>query len=366
MGGGFQMEGYWVWGSSVAKGDDGLFHMFVSRWPKRLPFHPGWMVASEIVHATSKTAEGPYRFSEVVLPARGPQYWDGRSTHNPKIVRHGKTWILFYMGSTHPFADVDKPETLTLDSPYAVIGRSSKRIGVATASSPFGPWTRRDAPVLPTRPGTFYSFLTSNPAPFIDKDGSVLLLFKGRGHGPKFPYQTPMSIGVARAPHFLGPYTVVSDKPIFSLDTIGEIEDPVLWKDGDGVSHAGQGPARRHHRRKTRRPDRPFQRRHRPGRWTRRRSPTPSAWSGPTAKPRRWASWSGPSCCSRTASPRTCSSPPWTARAASSTARSPGTWWCGSSRGGNRARGPTAPPLPGPAAATSGLLSHLVPPRNLQ
>ena len=102
---------------------------------------------------------------------------------------------------------------------------------MATATSPFGPWTRRDAPVLATKPGTFYSFLTSNPAPYIDKDGSVLLLFKGRGHGDKFPYQTPMSIGVARAPRYEGPYTVVSDKPIFGVDHGGEVEDPFLWKD---------------------------------------------------------------------------------------------------------------------------------------
>ena len=59
-GGGFQMEGYWVWCPSVVKGDDGLYHLFASRWPKRLPFHPGWLVASEVVHATAKTAEGPY------------------------------------------------------------------------------------------------------------------------------------------------------------------------------------------------------------------------------------------------------------------------------------------------------------------
>src|SRR5205814_477401 len=38
VGGGFQMDGYWVWCSSVVKGDDGLYHMFASRWPKRLPF----------------------------------------------------------------------------------------------------------------------------------------------------------------------------------------------------------------------------------------------------------------------------------------------------------------------------------------
>ena len=88
VGGGFAMEDYWVWGSSVVRGDDSLYHMYVSRWPKNLPFHPGWMVASEIVHAVSENPEGPYQFSDVALPARGPEYWDGRSTHNPRILRH--------------------------------------------------------------------------------------------------------------------------------------------------------------------------------------------------------------------------------------------------------------------------------------
>lgn len=58
----FQSEGYWVWGSSVVKSPDGKYHMYVSRFPKSLPFHPGWMVASEIVHAVSDNIEGPYTF----------------------------------------------------------------------------------------------------------------------------------------------------------------------------------------------------------------------------------------------------------------------------------------------------------------
>ena len=34
----FASEGYWVWGSSIVKGDDGKYHMFVSRFPHtRLP-----------------------------------------------------------------------------------------------------------------------------------------------------------------------------------------------------------------------------------------------------------------------------------------------------------------------------------------
>ncbi|MEG2500550.1 MAG: hypothetical protein RSA78_05740, partial [Oscillospiraceae bacterium] len=43
-GGGFSMEGYWVWCGSVIKGEDGKYHMFASRWKKTLPFHPGWGV----------------------------------------------------------------------------------------------------------------------------------------------------------------------------------------------------------------------------------------------------------------------------------------------------------------------------------
>lgn len=114
IGGGIAQEDYWVWGSSVVKGDDNLYHMYVSRWPKRLPFHPGWLVASEIVYAVSETPEGPYRFSDVTLPARGAEYWDGRSTHNPRMLRHKDLYVLFYMGSTHPFEEVSNPDTLTL------------------------------------------------------------------------------------------------------------------------------------------------------------------------------------------------------------------------------------------------------------
>ena len=235
VGGGFSMEGYWVWCGSVIKGDDNLYHMYASRWPKNLPFHPGWMAASEVVHATSKTPEGPFSFSEIALPARGAQYWDGRATHNPRVVKYKDTYILYYMGSTHPFDDViANPDTLTLQSMYATVGRANKRIGIATSKSPFGPWERRDQPILDTKPDSYYSFLTSNPAPLIEEDGSVLLVFKARAYKSKYPFQGDMSLGVAKAPNFNGPYTVVSPEPIFSMNKYGEVEDPYIWKDQTG------------------------------------------------------------------------------------------------------------------------------------
>lgn len=229
----FESEGYWVWGSSIVKGEDGKYHMFVSRFPKSLPFHPGWMIASEIVHATSDTPEGPYKFSDIALPARGAQYWDGRSTHNPRILKYQNKYYLIYMGSTHPFANPTY-EQLTLDSPWCIIGRSNKRIGLAVADSPYGPWKRFDEPILKTKPNTFYSFLTSNPSPIIQEDGSVMMIFKGRTYigDNKF---SDMALGMAYAPSIEGPYKVLNnDQPIFQVNGQGEAEDPFLWKDNKG------------------------------------------------------------------------------------------------------------------------------------
>lgn len=229
--GGFRMEGYWVWCGSAVQGEDGRFHLFASRWPKSLPMHPGWLVGSEIVRAVTDRPEGPYVFQEVVLPSRGAEYWDGRSTHNPHIVKHGGRYLLFYMGSTHPLPEPEPGHGFGLQDPRCIVARANKRIGLAVADSVFGPWERRDAPILATRPGKFDSFLTSNPAPCVHEDGSVLLIYKarryeGNTHGG-------MTIGAARAEHYLGPYRVVSEGPIFPPEQF-HLEDPFIWRTADG------------------------------------------------------------------------------------------------------------------------------------
>jgi len=229
---GFRMKDYWIWCPSVIRGDDGLYHLFSSRWPKWLPFHPGWMTHSEVVRAVARTPEGPYEFKEVVLPARGPEYWDGRSTHNPTIRRYAGRYYLFYTGSTHALPDLHPGDRFPLSDPRCLVARSMKRVGLAWADSLAGPWHRADAPILPTKPGTFYSFLTSNPAPCIHEDGRVTLLFKARAwQGEKFG---PMTIGLATALSPGDSYSVASQEPVFSSSRFGEMEDPFLWHDGEG------------------------------------------------------------------------------------------------------------------------------------
>lgn len=159
--------------------------------------HPSWLTSSEIVRAVADRPEGPYTFAEVVLPARGPAYWDGMMTHNPHIVQYGKRYVLFYTGSTHPFPDVSPDEPLALDDPRVIVARSRKRIGVAVADRVEGPWLRRDEPLLPTRPGMFDSYFTSNAAPVVHEDGSILLMYKSRAYTTGTHEYSRMALGVA-------------------------------------------------------------------------------------------------------------------------------------------------------------------------
>ncbi len=119
-------------------------------------------MASEIVHAVADKPEGPHTFSEVAFACtRCAILGFGRATHNPQIVKHKGQYILFYMGSTHPFED-PRAKELTLQSHWCIAARNNKRIGVAVSNSPYGPWKRLDQPILPVKPNTFYSFLTQS------------------------------------------------------------------------------------------------------------------------------------------------------------------------------------------------------------
>lgn len=236
--GGFAMDGYWVWCSSVIRGEDGKYHMFASRWSLDYPMHPGWLVASEVVRAVSDTPVGPYKFQEVVLPARGPQYFDGRSTHNPHITKCGDTYILYYMGSTHPFPEVKNPSKLKHEDYITVVARANKRIGVATSKSIFGPWKRSDTPILFPRPDYFDNFFTSNPAPCIDKNDGCTMIYKTRAYlsclDAPFLHGS-MSFGVAKSMNTTEGFSQMLDIPLFDGEGF-EMEDPFIWIDQDGYN----------------------------------------------------------------------------------------------------------------------------------
>jgi hypothetical protein len=123
-----ESEGWYVWCVAPIYGQDGKVHVFYSRW-KASKGMGGWLRGSEIAHAVADKPEGPYRFVETVLAPR-PGYWDATTCHNPHIHYLDGRYYLFYMGNSN-----GKTNT--------------KRIGVATAPSVYGPWTRYDHPLGP-------------------------------------------------------------------------------------------------------------------------------------------------------------------------------------------------------------------------
>jgi hypothetical protein len=236
--GGFAMDGYWVWCGSCARGEDGRYHLFASRWPKRLPFHPNWVSNSEVVRASADHPSGPYTFEEVVLPPR-PGHWDATMTHNlthnPTIHRHGDTWILFYTGARGIGRDgTDAPPQEAISQEQYALHWLTKRIGIATAPHITGPWTRRDAPILDVRPGEWDSDITSNAAPAVRPDGSVVLVYKSSLGRMSTRDQAPLKLGVAVADHWAGPYRRARLTPLDEFNgPATNIEDPYLWWQDD-------------------------------------------------------------------------------------------------------------------------------------
>ena len=220
--GGFAMEDYWVWCGSVIRGEDGRYHMFAARWPKRFPFFEGYIVASEVVRASSDTPVGPYVFEEVVLPARGSEYWDGRMTHNPTIHKCGDTYLLFYIGATYEGKTPTPEEVADPDCPQRRTSYPNIRIGLTTSRSVFGPWTRRDAPALLPRPGKWDSSVVTNPAPCVREDGTVYLYYRSN---------TPegLRIGVTKAADYGSPFHRLQDDPVLRFEGDNYVEDPYVW-----------------------------------------------------------------------------------------------------------------------------------------
>ncbi len=182
--GGFAMDGYILWCSSVIKVGD-TYHMFASRWPAKYGI-PGWTKYSECVRATSTNLLGPYQFQEVVLQKR-PDNWDNSRVHNVKIVKAGDKFVLYYINSAN-------------------------QTGYAVADSVLGPWTRLDKPVMHV----------SNPAILVRPDLSVYVFGRLKD-------SDGVNRGIAfTAPNYKGPYTVAAGGDNL-LENNYELEDPTIW-----------------------------------------------------------------------------------------------------------------------------------------
>ncbi|MDV7185892.1 glycoside hydrolase family protein [Lutibacter sp. TH_r2] len=215
-----------IWGGSVVKGEDGLYHMLYSRWPKKIGWE--WVNYSEVAHATSKSPFGPFKHVDVALKERGEGFWDGSATHNPTVHKMNGKYYIYYMGNFGDKKIVSVPGKAKINWMH----RNNQRIGVAVADSPNGPWKRFDKPVLDithTNDDAPDALMTSNPSVCQMTDGRVLMVYKAVGKKFPMPNGGPVVHMVAIADSPTGPF-VKQDKLAFEIK--GErfpAEDPYIW-----------------------------------------------------------------------------------------------------------------------------------------
>lgn len=222
----FQSDIWSHWGGSVVKGDDGLYHMYYSRWETELGW--AWVTDSEVAHAVSESPFGPYEFKDVALAPRGDEFWDGLCTHNPTVRKFGDKYYIYYMGNTGDGKNVGEPGKHKLNW----VHRNNQRIGVAVADNPNGPWERFDEPLIDITHDddtAMDALMTSNPSITQRPDGGFLMVYKVVGKQFPAPNGGPVLHAIAASDSPTGPF-VKHDKPTFEVP--GErfpAEDPYIW-----------------------------------------------------------------------------------------------------------------------------------------
>lgn len=212
----FKEPGYNVWCGTVAKGDDGQYHLFYSRWKVELG-HKAWVTHSEVAHAIGASPFGPFKFSSVIIPPRGKLYWDGDCTHNPTVIRSKGKYYLYYMGNYG-------------DGTYWV-NRNNQRIGVAVADKPEGPWTRFDKPLIDISADAESpdAKCVANPSVVERPEGGFLMVYKSVAAKGNAPFFGPVHHLVATSDFPTGPF-IKNPNPVFIMkETTFAAEDPFIW-----------------------------------------------------------------------------------------------------------------------------------------
>lgn len=155
------------WGGNAIFGNsDRMWHLYVS---EIAGLHCGltkWNSNSRVIHATAKTATGPYIKHGVALNVEA---------HNPHIIRWQNEFLLFHIGDgsrTRPVPNCTKPRSdiFGFSSSHRSLPSNSKTVVLHRSDSLDGPWTRANT----TMPAP-----CNNPAPWVLTNGSLAVVCSG-------------------------------------------------------------------------------------------------------------------------------------------------------------------------------------------
>lgn len=216
---------YYNWCNSIIKDEQGVYHLFYSRWPKSIGFF-SWLTHGEIAHSIASRPEGPYSPGETVLKPR-PEAWDQVTVHNVKVEQFKDRFYMYYTATNSGAERLSDTELREIGKtgyahPYWPLLRANQRTGVAISSSLKGPWVRSAQPMI--EPHGPIRTVTVNPAVCQGGDGRYHLIIKGDDVSSDKP-RAIQAIGVSDAPD--GPFRLEMKPAFADIPT----EDASMWYD---------------------------------------------------------------------------------------------------------------------------------------
>jgi predicted GH43/DUF377 family glycosyl hydrolase len=246
-----QVPGYFTWGGSVTKAEDGKFYMIYSAPETGVyPFNDAWVFGSKLGLAVSNRPDGDFRqlgfFYNQDGFATDTSSWDSQSVSNPHVRKFGDKYYLYYAATVDPGNENVFSATDTL--PRRDRMQQNQKIGVIVFES-FpdllkGKFVRPEKPLLeartrvkpdnvlaPSPEGTEPkpdNLIVVNPSVvYRPSDGKYLLYFKGNIYDPHWRGIHGVAIGDTP----VGPF-VALDEPVFHIEGAeGKLsaEDPYVW-----------------------------------------------------------------------------------------------------------------------------------------
>ena len=235
----FSQDGYYVWCTSVIKGDDGKYHMFYSRWKhgKRLADDDsmnhifngfrGWNKYSEIAYAVSEKIGGPYKYVKTILKGDGDtKKWDRFTMHNPQLRKFGSNYYLYYISNSYDSTLYAGNTTFSKDWKHWLQYNSTQKIGVLKFRN-FkdllkGNYERAVKPLV--QPDSVRTFeVTTNPTVTQGPDGRYYMMYKSRK-----PNVGNMTFWMAVSNRPDGPFNFAGE--VFTSAEMA-CEDPCIWYD---------------------------------------------------------------------------------------------------------------------------------------
>ena len=226
-----------TWGGSVVA-SAGRFDMFAAAFINATL--NDWETKSIVIHLKSESGiQGPYDFTDVVAEPRRnakPPLWDSLDCHNPTVHRFGDEYVVFYIGvGVNVSGDGSAHDASSLRRP---LFDKAQSIGAAFASSPDGPWTRLQQPLLIATEawecGGGPDCGVSNPAIMVRADGKLNMFYRGN---------QDRGVGVAFADTWRGPWTKspesINSNGIFKGNSVVGLEDLYVWTNPKSTGRVG-------------------------------------------------------------------------------------------------------------------------------